>query len=326
MYVEADAVAEAMAEIRPVARVGDDLRRRAVYLRARDAGARRGYARLLRGQDRGVDVFHLIRGASDGDGAGHVGAVAVLHAAEVHGDEVARRDALVPRDAVGHAALRAGDDDGVEGVALRAVQAHPVGYLGGDLPLHRAGLQERQDLLQGLFRYPLRGDEAPELLLGLAGAQGDQQLLSGQQLAAQGALHAQVERVAELLLLGAELLYAQAVGQLAQDGAERALPRRQQDLHARGRLLLRGLYIARVRDEPGPLRADQRRAVRGQKARGVVDVPVVHEQDGVQARAGHGFFDSFGVCHFQSASNVLFHSPRNMPLSSSGPASLWPRE
>ena len=37
-----------------------------------------------------VDLLHLLGGLAHGDGAGHVGAVAVVQAAEIHGDKVAR--------------------------------------------------------------------------------------------------------------------------------------------------------------------------------------------------------------------------------------------
>ena len=110
--------------------------------------------------------------------------------------------------------------------------------------------------------------------------------------------------MAELLLLRADALELIAVAQLAQYAGQRALAGGEDDLHARRGLILRGLYIPRVRDQPRGVARDDRGAVRGQKARGVVDVPVVHEQDGVQPGAGDGFFDSLGVCHFKYASNV----------------------
>ena len=112
-------------------------------------------------------------------------------------------------------------------------------------------------------------------LLGLAGAQLHEQGLGGQQLAAEGLLHAQVHRVAELLLLRADALELIAVAQLAQYAGQRALAGGEDDLHARRGLILRGLYIPRVRDQPRGVARDNRGAVRGQKARGVVDVPVV---------------------------------------------------
>ena len=182
--------------------------------------------------------------------------------------------------------------------------AHAVGELRGDLALHGAGLEQGQDLLERGLRYALGGDQALELLLGLAGAQLHEQGLGGQQLAAEGLLHAQVHGVAELLLLRADALELIAVAKLAQYAGQRALAGGEDDLHARRGLILRGLYIPRVRDQPRGVARDDRGAVRGQKARGVVDVPVVHEQDGVQPGAGDGFFDSLGVCHFKYASNV----------------------
>ena len=167
MDVKAEAVAEAVAEIFPVARVRNYLTRRGVYLPAGHSRSRRRDARELRAQDSVIDIAHLLARAPDGDSARHVGAVAVLYAAEVHRDKVPGLYHLVPRYAVRQARLAAGDDDGVEGIALGAVFEHVIDKLRGDLPFGHAGLDYVQHRLQCLFAYALRLDHAGDLVLGL---------------------------------------------------------------------------------------------------------------------------------------------------------------
>ena len=63
-------------------------------------GRRRRGRQRMRWLDGITDTMDMGLGAADGHGAGHVGAVAALEAAEVHGHEVARLDLRVGRNAV----------------------------------------------------------------------------------------------------------------------------------------------------------------------------------------------------------------------------------
>ena len=206
------------------------------------------------------------------------------------------------------------------------MQAHPVGQFRSYLALHSTRLQHGQDLLQRLFRYALGGDEARQLLAGLAGAQLHQQRLRRQQSAVQRLLQAQIRRVTELFLLCAQLFHAELVSQLAQYGHERAFPGRQDDLHTRRGLFLRRLDVARIRHQEGRPARYERGAVRRQKARGVVDVPVVHQQQRVQSCTGNGLFYSHRVCHFKSLQcySSSAYADRMISPSSIERPSLWP--
>ena len=119
--VQTEAVAEAVAEVVPEAGFRDDRSCGAVDFASGDAGPAGGDAGKLGLQDGVIDLFHLIRRLAERDGAGHVAAVSVLQAAEVHGDEVPRLKHGIARDAVGLAGVLTGDDDGIKGIALAAV-------------------------------------------------------------------------------------------------------------------------------------------------------------------------------------------------------------
>ena len=110
-----------MPEIFAVARVGYNLSRRTVYLRAADPGRSLGYAGKLRAKHDIVNVFHLVGRIADGDGARHIRAVAVLEAAEVHRHKITLAHYGVRRYAVRHAGVCARHGDWIEAVALAAV-------------------------------------------------------------------------------------------------------------------------------------------------------------------------------------------------------------
>ena len=96
-------MADAVDEVLAVAGVGDHLARGAVDLLAGDARAHGLEAGLLRAADDLVDLALLVGRLADVDGAGGVGAVAVLEAAEVEHDHVALLD-----DPVAHLVVRVG--------------------------------------------------------------------------------------------------------------------------------------------------------------------------------------------------------------------------
>ena len=83
---------------------------------------------------------------AQGDGAGHICAVAVVLCAKVHGDKIPRLQLPLPSDAVGHTGIGAGDDNRVKGQAVGAVFIQGGDELG----------------IEPLFRHP-RGDLAANL-------------------------------------------------------------------------------------------------------------------------------------------------------------------
>ena len=166
-----------------------------------------------------------------------------MDAAEVHRDEVAGLYERLTGHAVRHTGVRAGDGDGVKAVALGAVAHHAVGQLGGQLALGKAGLDERQRLLQRLFGYALGGYEPVQLVRALVRAQRLHQRPRGGEAPAEQALHLRVQSVGELVLLGAYLA-AYVRAERLERGSERGLDRGEQHLHALDALALRVLYVA----------------------------------------------------------------------------------
>ena len=135
---QADPVADAVDEVLAVAGVGDHLARGAVDLLAGDARADRLEAGLLGAADDLVHLALLVGRLADVHGAGRVGAVAVLDAAEVQHDHVAVLDHPLADLVVRVGAVGARADDGE--VDLRvAVLAQQRGEVGGDLGLGPTG-------------------------------------------------------------------------------------------------------------------------------------------------------------------------------------------
>ena len=82
-------MAVAVAEVFAVARVRDDLARRAVDGLAAHAGLCRRDTGQLRLENGLIDLVHLLGHKAERDGPGHIRAVALIQAAEVHRDEIA---------------------------------------------------------------------------------------------------------------------------------------------------------------------------------------------------------------------------------------------
>ena len=302
--IKAEGVAEAVAEVLAVAGLGDDVARGGVDLIAGDAGAGGGDTGKLRFEDDVVDVLHFVGSVADGDGSGHVGAVAMLEAAEVHGHEVALVDDLVAGDAMRHTGLFAGDDDGVEGVALAAVEQHAVHQLRRDLTLGHAGLDDAQHFRQRLFADGLRLAQIADLLLGLGGAQLGEYRLRGQKLHSQRLLIAEILGVAQLLLLGTETLHARFL-ECGLDQREAAvLAVEHLHIAAAGGGVGRGLDIAGVRDEPRGGARDNHGAVGEREAGGVALVLLVGNEHGVKIFFDQLFLNFFDVVHIPVSSGV----------------------
>ena len=146
MHVEADPVAHPVLEGLSVARRLDRLAAGAVDLAGEDAGTQRPSARFLRRQDEVVRRPHLRVRLADADRAAEVGAVAVDDRPEVEHDHIALLDRLRAARLGGVlAADEAREDVRREGGDARAVQAHLVLDLLGELEHGRARLHLRRD-------------------------------------------------------------------------------------------------------------------------------------------------------------------------------------
>src|SRR5690606_24389032 len=143
---DADAVPGAVDEVLAVAGVGDDRAGRPVDVLAGGAGAHGAESGLLGGAYEVVDAALLVGGLPDVHGAGGVGAVAVLQAAEVEDDHVAVGDDAVAGLVVRVGAVGAGGDDG-EVHAGVPVPQQQRGEVGGDVGLPAPGEGHRADLL-----------------------------------------------------------------------------------------------------------------------------------------------------------------------------------
>ncbi len=278
MDLQADAVAEAVAEVPGVARCVDQRARGGVGVAPAHARAHRVEPGLLRAQDQLVDLARPLAGLADRIRARAVRAVAVELRAPVDRHEAAGRDLRLARDRVRERAVRAVRDDRVEARALCAEPAHLLlererdGALAAarEAVLERA-LQRRVGQLGG--RTDLR-----DLLRILDGAQLLDAAARGDQLDARRQRLAQaVERAhRHVLVLDPEPHVA---------GGQRGDRVLQQVLLADPPLeavhLLLGLgYVAEVRDEAAQVaHADERDAVGARVAGEVADVDEVrHEQ------------------------------------------------
>lgn len=115
---EADAVAETVGEGAAVSGVGDDVAGDAVDFVIGDSRRDGIDGRLPGGVYDVVDLNHFGSGPSKADGAGHVGGVALMNDAEVDDEKVAGSGDGLIRKVVDLPAIRAGGDDGDEGIAV----------------------------------------------------------------------------------------------------------------------------------------------------------------------------------------------------------------
>ena len=304
MDVQTQTVAEAVAEILAVARVHDHLAGRAVDHLAGDTGAGGGDTGQLGLEYDGIDVFHLVGGAAHGNGTGHVGAIAVFQAAEVHGEEVALLNHLVPGHAVGQTGLGAGDHNGVKGVALAAVAEHTVDQLCCHFPLGHAGPDDLQRLFKGKLADALGLAHGFDFPGALCRAQIGEDILSGQERQAQTLFQPQIFAVAQLLLLRAQ------TGDLCllQSGNEqgKAAVLLVEHLHgdAAVHAALRRFYVARIGEQPGLFAAHKHIAVGKGEAGGVALVLFVGDQDGVKLLLTQFFLNFCNTVHIPVSSDV----------------------
>ncbi len=304
MDLHPHAVTEAVAEIGAVARTDDDGPGGAVHRLPCGTGFGGDDARGLGGQHRLIDPPHLLSGVTHRHGTGHVGAVAVIDAAEVHSDEFPIPDGLLGGDAVGQAAVGAGDHDGVEGHVLRSVVEHQILEPGGDLLLRDAGTDLLQDAFQGLLGDALGGDEGLNLLAVLYPAQLQQQLRGGHQLAGQSLSVGLIVPDGHIGVLKAHPAEALGLHDLPQqDGVSPAGP----DLLDLGVLDIAGsgLRIAGVGEIVGFPACYQSGAVGagGVEAGGVEAVGLTGQQHGVQSEVIQFFRDLTKVIHVFSFIN-----------------------
>lgn len=95
-----------------------------------------------------VDLVHLLGHIAQRDRAGHIGAVAMVQAAEIHGDEIAVLQNALGRNAVRQAGVGAGDGDGVERRAFGAVFVEPVDQLRAQLLFRHARMDDVQQIVK----------------------------------------------------------------------------------------------------------------------------------------------------------------------------------
>lgn len=113
-----------------------------------DPGANGGDASLLRGEDCVVSGELAGGELAEGDGAGHVRAVAVEDDAEVKGEEAVAREFAVGRAAVRESGAGAGGDDGFKAHGFSTAAAGLVLELGGDGEFGEAGLEEAEHVVE----------------------------------------------------------------------------------------------------------------------------------------------------------------------------------
>src|ERR1700678_864033 len=125
VHLQPDTVPEPMAEMVTVASVPDQVARGRVHVRDVGAGPGRLNSRSLRGRDELVDLPLPAGGFAERHRPGHVGVVAAVLRAEVHGDQVAAAQRAVGRNVMREGAVRPAGHDGLEGQAVRAQVDHP---------------------------------------------------------------------------------------------------------------------------------------------------------------------------------------------------------
>ena len=124
-------------------------------------------AEELGGQDGIIHAAHLLGRLADGNGTGHIGAVAAPVGAVIHCEEVALPQGTVAGDGVGLGGIGTAGGNGLKGKAIRAQTAHAVFQVGGNLFFGLAGLDEIEDLQEGGIGDAMRLADGGDLLLVL---------------------------------------------------------------------------------------------------------------------------------------------------------------
>ena len=232
-------------------------------------------------------MLHLVGGVADGHGTGHVGAVAHVGSAEVHGDEVALLNDPFPGDAVGQAGIGAGYHNGVKGQTGAAVLVHAVDQLRLKLQLGHAGLDAGDDLGKGSVGDGLRLAHQLQLPVLLGGAESVDGLVERHQLGVQ--LLVVVE-----ILLGGEVMFLVAKSGHAEIGNGRVqaldvadLPVHVQNLKAL-QVLFGGLDVAAVSEVAAALLCDDGDALGDVEFRAVMAAVAGGQQQAVHIPVQQG--------------------------------------
>src|SRR3954447_26843602 len=270
MHLEAETVAETVAECPCERRLVDDAACRSVGVDAGDPGADRVERRLLCREHDRVRLLHDTVDRTGHEGARVIGGVAVDDAPGVDDNGLACADLAIGRACVRARRLRPGRDDALErdGVGtlvmkelldrprnfafrapdealLRQALEHPVGQL--------AGTSDRRELLLVLDRPQPFDEASPRDGLDCAGAER------------------LPRRIGKMVSLEADRP-RQALGEVPQERAARLLEAYAVDCTRR-------LRIAKVREEPNAVGLDEQRSVRALEAEQVLDVDRIRNEE-----------------------------------------------
>ena len=168
-----------MAEAALIAGIVDELTGGGIHGAAGSAHDGLFDAEELGGQDGIIHAAHLLGRLADGNGTGHIGAVAAPVGAVIHSEEVALPQGTVAGDGVGLGGIGTAGGNGLKGKAIRAQTAHAVFQVGGNLFFGLAGLDEIEDLQEGGIGDALRLADSGDLLLVLEGAHLQDLIIEG---------------------------------------------------------------------------------------------------------------------------------------------------
>ena len=124
MDLQANAVPQPVAEMFAVARVDDQLARRAVHVTQTGPGVQRLAAGPLRIGDQRIDLELPVGGLAQHESAGHVGVIAGHQRAEVDLDEIALRQHRIGRPVVRDRRIRPCRNNGLERDRIGPVVEH----------------------------------------------------------------------------------------------------------------------------------------------------------------------------------------------------------
>ena len=170
MDLQADGVAEAVAEAALIAGFVDQFPGGLIHRAAGNADLRRPDAEALRIQHRLIHPAHLLGRLPNGDGTGHIRAIASPGGSVIQSEEVAGLQGPVPRDGVRFGGIRSAGGNGLKRQAVSPAAAHTVFQVGGNLLFGLAGLDEIQDIQKSGIGDSLRLLDTLQLLRLLDGA------------------------------------------------------------------------------------------------------------------------------------------------------------
>ena len=298
MDFHAHAVAEAVGEIGAEARVLDDLAGGAVDFGAGAPRSGGGDACLLGGQDGFVDSALLVGHGADGNGAGHVGAVATVDAAKVHGHQLPLFHHLPAGDAVGQAPVGTGDHDGVKAHVLGTVMQHEILETRCNLLFRDAGANFLQDVPEGPLGNALGGGHGLQFFAVFHLAQFREHVAGGDEGAVELFPVEIIVLNGHVSVLKAHFLNVPGFDDLVDESGVAPAPG---DLRNGGvlHMALRGFGVAGVGEVVIAASGHKGYAVGpgGVEAAGVEAVGFVCQQHGVKAMGGKGGGDFGKVIH-----------------------------